>query len=69
MTRCSAFGWFTIAILIGTSLGAYPALADEHVTYAYDALGRIVSATYTNGKTINYTYDAAGNRAQVIISG
>ena len=42
---------------------AHPALAAT--TYTYDALGRLLSATYSNGKTITYTYDAAGNRTQV----
>jgi len=34
------------------------------VDYAYDALGRAVSAT-TSGQTLSYQYDAAGNRTQV----
>ncbi|HZD60548.1 MAG TPA: Ig-like domain-containing protein, partial [Anaerolineae bacterium] len=31
------------------------------VTYTYDELGRVKSATYDNGNTITYTYDKAGN--------
>jgi YD repeat-containing protein len=46
---------------------AYAALAArnvfaETITYTYDALGRIVTASYSNGATVTYTYDAAGNR-------
>ena len=40
--------------------------ADAATTYTYDALGRIVTATYDNGKQIVYSYDAAGNRTQVV---
>lgn len=35
-------------------------------SYVYDELGRIRSVTYSNGSTVNYTYDAAGNRTQVV---
>jgi len=31
------------------------------VTYSYDAAGRLVSVTYSNGSTISYLYDKAGN--------
>jgi YD repeat-containing protein len=34
--------------------------------YAYDALGRVITATNTNGFTVTYTYDAAGNRTQMV---
>lgn len=39
------------------------------VTYTYDALGRIVSATYSTGVVVTYTYDANGNRVQKVVSG
>lgn len=38
----------------------------EDVVYTYDALGRIATVTYPNGATITYSYDAAGNRTQVV---
>ena len=39
------------------------------VSYAYDALGRLAKVIYNNGTTtttINYSYDAAGNRSSVV---
>lgn len=41
------------------------AQARDPVVYAYDALGRLTSAAYPGGVTINYAYDAAGNRTLV----
>lgn len=38
------------------------------VTYAYDALGRLVSATYSTGYTVVYTYDANGNRTAKVVT-
>lgn len=44
-----------------------PLTADaDTVVYAYDALGRVVTATYGNGTVITYNYDPAGNRTQVV---
>ncbi|MBK8198176.1 MAG: RHS repeat protein [Acidobacteria bacterium] len=37
------------------------AFADT-VSYTYDALGRVSTVTYSNGASITYAYDAAGNR-------
>ena len=42
--------------------------AESTTTYQYDALGRLVTATYSNGSVITYSYDAAGNRTQVVIT-
>lgn len=53
--------------LIFTLFGA-PALADETVTYTYDAQGRLVKVEHTgtvnNGVTTEYQYDDADNRTQ-----
>ena len=35
-------------------------------TYSYDALGRIEKVTFSDGATVTYTYDLAGNRRAVV---
>jgi|JI81BgreenRNA_FD_contig_123_63178_length_6088_multi_8_in_1_out_0_1 YD repeat-containing protein len=52
-----------IAMTCGAALlgAGRRALADT-VSYTYDALGRVWIVTYSNGATITYAYDAAGNR-------
>lgn len=45
-----------IAVVIGLSFPVSGA-----VTYGYDAIGRLVTITYSNGSSISYTYDKAGN--------
>ncbi len=58
------------AYLLGTAALAMAAAAaaNETVTYTYDALGRLVSAsnagTVNNGLANSLCYDAAGNRTQ-----
>lgn len=52
-------GRVVTAILAGAVM-ATPAGAD--VSYTYDALGRLSSVTYDDGKRVTYTYDPAGNR-------
>lgn len=37
------------------------------VDYEYDALGRLTKADYGDGKVIEYSYDAAGNRMSVVV--
>jgi len=34
-------------------------------SYTYDLLGRLTGVTYSNGSTVTYAYDAAGNRTTV----
>ena len=56
MSRAAAF-----ALAVLTALcGCRAALAGT--TYAYDALGRLTTATYGDGTAITFAYDAAGNR-------
>ena len=44
-----------------------PVLADT-INYAYDALGRLKSATdVSNSSSITYNYDAAGNRTSMVV--
>jgi uncharacterized protein (TIGR03437 family) len=45
-----------IAVVVGLCLPLSAA-----VTYSYDAAGRLVSVTYSNGSTISYMYDKDGN--------
>ena len=57
-------------LLVGlaAALLAAPALAGS-VSYAYDTLGRLTTASYSNGVVITYSYDAAGNRSSQITTG
>lgn len=50
------------------ALMAFPVLAGS-VNYTYDTLGRIKTATYSNGTVITYSYDAAGNRTSRVTTG
>lgn len=50
-----------LAFILLTSSAAIGA-----TTYTYDALGRLSTATYDNGKQVIYSYDPAGNRTQVV---
>lgn len=47
---------------------AVPAPAFAGTDYVYDSAGRLIRVTYSNGVTIEYRYDAAGNRQQVVTS-
>ena len=44
------------------------AAANGSVTYTYDALGRVTTASYDTGVIVIYTYDANGNRTQQTIN-
>ncbi|MCF6196799.1 MAG: hypothetical protein L3J50_08860 [Emcibacter sp.] len=37
-------------------------------TYEYDALGRLTKVIYQGGSTVEYSYDAAGNRTQYTVA-
>ena len=37
------------------------------ITYSYDDLSRLVTATYQNGNSISYVYDQAGNLLNIAI--
>lgn len=47
--------------LLGSLLSS-PCMARSGTDYAYDALGRLVLSTQTNGTQTGYTYGSAGNR-------
>jgi len=45
----------------GDNISTSTSTSTEHRTYAYDANGRLVSVKNTNGSSIQYAYDSAGN--------
>lgn len=62
------------ACLVVVALGAASAArAQSTVTYTYDALGRLIAVQ--DGKAagqvvgVSYTYDSAGNRRSVVVTG
>jgi YD repeat-containing protein len=55
-------------ILLVALLALAPTSAwGENAQYSYDGLGRLTGVTYSNGTTITYTYDPAGNRSQYVV--
>jgi YD repeat-containing protein len=52
-----------LAILLSAPVSA------GSVTYTYDVLGRLITATYSTGAVITYSYDATGNRTSVVTTG
>lgn len=58
-TRGCGLGTCLVATLV---VAVNTPVAAQTVTYDYDTLGRITSATYADGTLIQYQYDAAGNR-------
>ncbi|HLJ64986.1 MAG TPA: RHS repeat domain-containing protein [Stellaceae bacterium] len=68
--------WFrTVALVAAVMLmplhspGTEAALAaNGSVVYLYDALGRVVTASYDTGACIGYSYDANGNRTSQSIT-
>lgn len=52
-----------VALALGGALAADAVLAaNGSVVYTYDALGRLITASYDTGVCIAYSYDANGNR-------
>ena len=50
------------ATLAASLLLASGAQAQSFVIYTYDALGRVITATYADGTTTTYSYDPTDNR-------
>jgi YD repeat-containing protein len=60
---------FTIALALLGASGGNPALAaNGSVLYTYDALGRIITATYDTGVIVIYIYDSNRNRLSQTIN-
>lgn len=56
-------GYLKLAALVLTSLGIAGATrAASSISYGYDQVGRVTTASYDNGLCVIYTYDANGNR-------
>lgn len=53
-----------LALVLGTAAHATPAIT---ATYSYDGVGRLVSVVYSDGHSITYSYDPAGNRTEVVV--
>ena len=54
-----------IAVLLAAVFFCYQASAAT-ITYTYDNLNRLTKVDYGNGATIDYSYDAAGNRKTLV---
>lgn len=59
-------GLLKVAVATIALLAAAPAAAG--VQYYYDSAGRLIKAVYSNGITVDYRYDAAGNRIEIATS-
>ncbi len=57
--------WLVTAALAASAATGGAALAAT-ASYGYDALGRLRTITYDDGKVVIYGLDAAGNRTQVL---
>lgn len=55
-----------LSVAVVAALFAAPASQAETAQYTYDELGRLIQVVYSNGKTITYSYDAAGNRTATV---
>ncbi len=60
---------FFIGTLSVVLLSFSGAALSGSVSYTYDSLGRLKTATYSNGVVVTYVYDAAGNRTSKVTSG
>ena len=51
-----------LALILILSIISQPILACAYtINYTYDSLNRLTSVTYSNGQTIDYSYDPGGN--------
>jgi YD repeat-containing protein len=64
----SSFTAAAIALFLVSSVATSAIAANGSVTYTYDALGRVATASYDTGVIVIYSYDANGNRTQQVIN-
>lgn len=57
-----------VLALLGLAPAGPAAAANGSVVYTYDALGRVLTASYDTGVIVIYSYDANGNRTQQVIN-
>lgn len=61
---------FAVRMIVAcAALTVLPASAMAGTQYQYDALGRLTRVAYDNGVVVQYNYDPAGNRSQVVTAG
>lgn len=58
-----------LGVIVGIVLGISSAAHAQSVTYTYDDVGRLKSATYPSQAVVDYALDAAGNRKTVTATG
>lgn len=62
-----------LVIAVGTAGATSMVMANESVSYTYDARGRLIkvehSGTINNGLVANYTLDKSDNRTKVKVTG
>lgn len=66
ISRRGALAQVALAGFINLLIARLSPAEAQNAIYSYDALGRLTGVTYQNGATVAYTYDAAGNRTQVV---
>ena len=59
---------FVLSVVLLMSTVAAMFAANGSVTYTYDPLGRILTASYDTGVCVIYAYDANGNRTSQVIN-
>jgi YD repeat-containing protein len=65
MSKAAAILGVALAVA-NVALIASPASAQSaNATYTYDDAGRLKSADYSDGKSVGYSYDPAGNRLSI----
>lgn len=57
---------WTLCLILLVLTGLNASSFSANVSYEYDAAGRLKKSTYPDGTVVNYTLDAAGNRASVV---